>query len=177
MSIKENMQLMASYNHWMNQAIYRAAGELNDVDFTENKGAFFGSVLGTLNHNLAADIIWLKRFAECFSSLVSLEYVRTLEKPVALNSLLFEDLISLRETRFTLDNLIMAMTDEVTDEMLTEALVYKNTKGAGHSQRFGFVLQHFFNHQTHHRGQVTTLFSQMGIAVGTTDLITTIPKM
>lgn len=177
MSAKENMQLMASYNHWMNQTIYRAAGELNDVDLTENKGAFFGSVLGTLNHNLVADIIWLKRFSECFGSLDSLEYVRTLEKPTALNVLLFKDLISLQERRFELDNVIIAMVDEITDEMLAMALGYKNTKGIEHLQRFEFVLQHFFNHQTHHRGQLTTLFSQMNIEVGVTDLITTIPNM
>lgn len=177
MSVKENMQLMASYNQWMNQAIYKAAGELSNADLLEDKGAFFGSVLGTLNHNLAADIIWLKRFADHFTELSSLDLVRTLERPAALNTQLFDDLLLLQSKRFELDTLIIAMMDEVTDEMLASALVYKNMKGIDHSQRFGFTLQHFFNHQTHHRGQITTLLSQLGIDVGITDLITTIPRM
>ena len=68
MSVKENMQLMSSYNQWMNQAIYKAVGELSYAELVEDKGAFFGSVLGTLNHNIAADIIWLKRFADHFTA-------------------------------------------------------------------------------------------------------------
>ena len=177
MSVKENMQLMASYNQWMNQAIYKAAGELSYANLVEDKGAFFGSVLGTLNHNLAADIIWLKRFAAHFTELSSLDRVRVLEQPAALNTRLFDDLLLLQSQRFELDLLIIAMMDEVTDEMLASALEYINMKGVDHSQRFGFTLQHFFNHQTHHRGQITTLLSQLGIDVGVTDLITTIPRM
>lgn len=177
MSIKENMQLMASYNQWMNQAVYKAVGELSYADLVEDKGAFFGSVLGTLNHNLAADIIWLKRFADHFIELSSLDLVRALERPAELNTQLFDDLLLLQRKRFELDKQIITMMDEVTDEMLASALVYKNMKGIDHSQRFGFTLQHFFNHQTHHRGQITTLLSQMGIDVGITDLIITIPRM
>ena len=176
MSVKENMQLMASYNQWMNQAVYKAVGELSYADLVEDKGAFFGSVLGTLNHNLAADIIWLKRFADHFIELSSLDLVRALERPAELNTQLFDDLLLLQRKRFELDKQIITMMDEVT-EMLASALVYKNMKGIDHSQRFGFTLQHFFNHQTHHRGQITTLLSQMGIDVGITDLIITIPRM
>lgn len=177
MSVKENMQLMASYNQWMNQAVYKAVGELSYADLVEDKGAFFGSVLGTLNHNLAADIIWLKRFADHFIELSSLDLVRALERPAELNTQLFDDLLLSQRKRFELDKQIITMIDEVTDEMLASALVYKNMKGIDHSQRFGFTLQHFFNHQTHHRGQITTLLSQMGIDVGITDLIITIPRM
>ncbi|UTW00672.1 damage-inducible protein DinB [Marinomonas rhizomae] len=177
MSVKENLQLMASYNQWMNLSVYKAVAELSDADLIEDKGAFFGSVLGTLNHNLAADIIWLKRFADHFSELSSLDFVRTLERPATLNTQLFDDLLLLQSQRFRLDQLIIDMMNEITDEMLSSALMYKNMKGIEHSQRFGFTLQHFFNHQTHHRGQITTLLSQMGIDVGATDLIITIPPM
>lgn len=177
MSVKENMQLMASYNQWMNQAIYKAVAELSHDDLVEDKGAFFGSVLGTLNHNLAADVIWLKRFADHFTELSSLDFVRTLERPAMLNTQLFDDLPLLQSQRFKLDQLIIAMINEVTGEMLSSALMYKNMKGIEYSQRFGFTLQHFFNHQTHHRGQITTLLFQMGIDVGATDLITSIPRM
>ena len=33
------------------------------------------------------------------------------------------------------------------------------------------ALSHLFNHQTHHRGQATTLFMQLGCDPGMTDLI------
>jgi uncharacterized damage-inducible protein DinB len=34
-----------------------------------------------------------------------------------------------------------------------------------------WAVSHFFNHQTHHRGQVTTLLLQLGRDPGTTDLV------
>ncbi|MGP3363005.1 DinB family protein, partial [Escherichia coli] len=106
MSVKENLQLMASYNQWMNQSIYKAAAELSYADLVEEKGAFFGSVLGTLNHNLAGDIIWLKRFADHFIELFSLDLVRTIQRPAALNTQLFSELTPLQGQRFELDELI-----------------------------------------------------------------------
>jgi uncharacterized damage-inducible protein DinB len=33
------------------------------------------------------------------------------------------------------------------------------------------AVAHFFNHQTHHRGQLTTLLFQRGVDPGVTDLI------
>ncbi len=63
MSLKQHFQLMASYNQWMNAKIYQAAGQLNGSELAEERGAFFGSVLGTLNHIVVGDTIWLKHFA------------------------------------------------------------------------------------------------------------------
>ncbi|MBJ7539176.1 DinB family protein [Marinomonas transparens] len=176
MSVKPNMQLMASYNQWMNRAIYQAATQLEDADLREDKGAFFRSILGTLNHNIVGDIIWLKRFADHFTTLFCLDGVRTLERPARLDSELYADFNDLQDMRFHLDLVIIEMIDDLTDGMLASLLLYKNTKGIAHSQCFALVLQHFFNHQTHHRGQITTLLSQMGLDVGATDLILTIPN-
>jgi len=58
MSLKKHFELLASYNQWMNSKIYEAATCLSASDLTDDRGAFFGSILGTLNHILVADIIW-----------------------------------------------------------------------------------------------------------------------
>ncbi len=34
-----------------------------------------------------------------------------------------------------------------------------------------WAVQHFFNHQTHHRGQATTLLKQLGKDPGVTDYV------
>lgn len=49
-------------------------------------------------------------------------------------------------------------------------------KGVVSDKDFYSLVMHFFNHQTHHRGQVTTLLSQAGVDVGDTDLVVLIPS-
>ncbi|MCB0406039.1 MAG: hypothetical protein KDD51_14750 [Bdellovibrionales bacterium] len=46
---------------------------------------------------------------------------------------------------------------------------YKNLAGDSFENAFWVYVAHFFNHQTHHRGQTTTLLTQMGQDVGVTD--------
>jgi uncharacterized damage-inducible protein DinB len=58
---------------------------------------------------------------------------------------------------------------------LSVVLTYANSKGVVSSKPFFGIVMHFFNHQTHHRGQATTLLSQAGVDVGVTDLMALIP--
>ncbi len=59
----------------------------------------------------------------------------------------------------------------VEPEQLTSTLAYRTSKGHPMSHELWIALSHWFNHQTHHRGQVTTLFSQLGHDVGVTDAL------
>lgn len=168
---------MAQYNQWMNERLYSAVESLPKASLMADKGAFFGSVIGTLNHILVGDLIWLSRFRDHPGKFSALNELTNLPKPKALNSILFTDLAMLEEARQHLDSIIVALASELSDEALNVSLDYQNTKGESHSKRFGFLLQHFFNHQTHHRGQITTLLSQEGIDIGVTDLLAIIPEM
>ena len=176
MLLKSNFELMADYNQWMNKSIYLAASKLRGNELSKDCGAFFGSVINTLNHILVGDIIWLKRFAGHPSELKTLDYVRTLDKPKALNVILHPELRSLESARFKMDSVIKDFTGELTCEVLSSNLSYSNTKGDQFSKNFGYLIQHLFNHQTHHRGQVSTLLSQAGVDVGVTDLLIAIPN-
>lgn len=175
MSLKSNFELMADYNQWMNNQMYEASRKLSASELTQNRGAFFGSVLGTLNHILVGDTIWLKRFACHPSNLKSLDYVRDLEQPKALDSTLHTDLESLFCARTKMDSVIKEFSEELTENVLSTALTYTNTKGERFSKNFGHLVQHFFNHQTHHRGQISTLLNQAGTDLGVTDLLVGIP--
>lgn len=176
MSLKSNFELLANYNQWMNKNIYDAASTLNASELSEDRGAFFSSIIGTLNHILVGDIIWLKRFSEHPTQLKSLDYVRSLEKPQALNSILYTDLETLRDARAKIDDTIQAFICEITDGALSSSLTYKNTKGELFNKNWGHLIQHLFNHQTHHRGQISTLLSQAGVNIGLTDLLASIPN-
>ncbi|MEO9945959.1 MAG: DinB family protein [Paraglaciecola sp.] len=175
MSLKSNFELMADYNQWMNKSIYDAAAKLSAEQLSGNIESFFGSIIGTLNHILVGDIIWLKRIADHPSQLQSLNYVRSLAAPQALNQILYTDLDSLLAARTKMDGAILSFTQELSNEVLASTLYYNSTKGDPYAKNMGHIIQHFFNHQTHHRGQASALLYQAGIDVGVTDLLAGIP--
>lgn len=172
----EHVQLMARYNQWMNSRIYEAASSLAEVRLATDCGAFFGSILGTLNHLAVADTIWLRRFAGHPAQYAALDPVRNLPAPQALNQMLYPDFAQLSRYRVMLDDIILKWADEIREADLDHVLHYANTRGIVSDKRFFSLLMHFFNHQTHHRGQATTLLSQAGVDVGVTDLLTLIPN-
>ncbi|MBT2145703.1 MULTISPECIES: DinB family protein [unclassified Rhodanobacter] len=176
MSLKPDFELMARYNQWMNARLYAAAAQLDETELHADRGAFFGSIAATLDHILVADTHWLKRFAEAMPGLASLDYVRALPLPEPVRGITFPDFARLRSEREAMDAAIVDFTCEASDDLYARPLSYVNSAGESHTKLSGLVLRHVFNHQTHHRGQVTTLFSQLGIDVGVTDLSALIPE-
>jgi len=168
---------MAAYNQWMNARLYEFAAGLPAGEVSLDRGAFFRSILGTLHHLVNGDTGWLKRFASSPARTRSLDPVRSLEGPVTLDEIRFPDLAGLRARRTLLDTAILEWSDELTDADLGTTVQYVNMKGEAHSKPLGALLMHFFNHQTHHRGQATTLLSQAGVDVGVTDLLALLPDV
>lgn len=175
MSIIKEFQLYAEYNRLMNTRIYEAASALSDEELRSDRGAFFKSVLGTLNHILVGDIIWLKRFARHPSSENALSHLNLIEHPKALNQVLFSELKAIKDQRVILDDLIVQWISSLSDTDLEGSIVYENMAGHRFEKPFANLISHLFLHQVHHRGQVTTLLSQFGVDFGETDLIEIIP--
>ncbi|MEX6501029.1 DinB family protein [Pseudomonas zhanjiangensis] len=171
MSRSQHVCLMAQYNQWMNTKVYQAALGLPETELVADRQAFFGSLLGTLNHLVVGDTLWLKRFAEHPAGYAALAPVRELPTPLSLGQILFADIQALHAHRQWLDRLILDWTASIAEADLDHALAYHNSKGVPARKDFFSLLMHFFNHQTHHRGQVTTLLSQAGAEVGVTDLL------
>lgn len=168
--------LMAEYNRSMNERMYEAAAALDDETLSADKGAFFGSILGTLNHIAVADTIWLHRFAQHETSFPSLIALSGFPQPSSLSQSLAPSLAELGGYRRNLDALIERWAAELTPEHLCANIAFANMAGVRSSRNFGALLQHFFNHQTHHRGQASTLLFQAGVNVGVTDLLAVIPR-
>jgi uncharacterized damage-inducible protein DinB len=170
MTLKAGFELMADYNQWMNTRLYAAAANLDPSDLRADRGALFGSILATLAHIFAADARWMKRFAAAFPALLSLDHVRAMPLPELVRGVTFPDFAALRADRAALDDAIVSFTREATEALYEQPLRYTNSAGKSFVKPAGLVLRHVFNHQTHHRGQATTLFSQLGVDVGATDL-------
>jgi uncharacterized damage-inducible protein DinB len=176
MQLAEHLRLMAQYNQWMNAKVYDAAATLSAEELAKNRGAFFGSILGTLNHIAIGDILWLKRFTGLLATHSELDFIRACNQPQALDETLFSTLEELYACRKQLDNVFVELANSMTVAELDQSVSYHNMKGIPATKNSFSLLMHLFNHQTHHRGQVTTLLFQAGVDVGVTDLLAVIPN-
>lgn len=151
--------MMAQYSRWMNEKLYVHAATLTDEQRKEDRGAFFKSLHNTLDHIVWADTIWLGRFTG-----------QQPELPTA-GSILYPDFDAQRVRRAELDEAVGVWAKDVSDEFLATPLTWTSRiTGKSQTRAAGVAVTHFFNHQTHHRGQATTLLSQFGIDPGVTDL-------
>jgi uncharacterized damage-inducible protein DinB len=175
LSLASHARLMASYNQWMNERLYAAAATLPEAALAADRKAFFGSILGTFKHLVNADIIWLKRFANHPAGFAGLEPVVALAQPTDLFKPTASSLADLAPLRRSLDGMIVGLAGQLEEAHFDVALAWTNSRGETWTRKFGGVLGHFFNHQTHHRGQVTTLLSQEGVDFGDTDLLLLVP--
>jgi uncharacterized damage-inducible protein DinB len=175
MPVREDIVLLATYNAAMNGQLYAAAAKLPQDLLRADRKAFIGSLLGTLNHLVAGDTIWLRRFVGHPSSFPSLLAMAAIPAPPSLSHLYSENLDALLALRLRLDAIILALAAEVTNGDLAQPLCYRNSRGECRKQ-FGSLLLHLFNHQTHHRGQASTLLSQSSVDIGVTDLLEWIPE-
>jgi len=152
-------QRMAAYNRWMNGKLYAAAAGLSEAQRREDRGAFFKSLHGTLNHLMYADTAWLYRFTG--RSIDVLDPKRDL----------FDDFAAMLAARAALDVEIQCWAEGLTEDWLLEPFsYYSQILGRSLTRPAWMLVTHLFNHQTHHRGQATTLLTQFGADVGATDL-------
>ena len=153
--------MFAGYNCWANERLYDAASNLSDADYRADRGAFFKSMHGTLNHMLVGDRIWMRRFTG------------EGEVPASLDTILHEDFASLRAARRAEDERIIRYTNALTDGDLTGWFHYRTiTNPVDMEQQLAPALDHFFNHQTHHRGQAHALLTAITGTAPSFDLIT-----
>ena len=149
--MKRHFAMMAKYNSWANARVYAAARGLPDESYRRNVGAFFGSLHGTLNHLMVTDRIWMRRFTG------------EGDHPSQLNAIMFDDPPSLAKARKAEDDRIIRYVEGLPEEKLGSDLNYATTKGMPQRYPLRDLLAHFFNHQTHHRGQAHAILTVLGI--------------
>jgi uncharacterized damage-inducible protein DinB len=156
---------MARYNRWMNEKLYAVCDKLSDEERKADRGAFFKSIHSTLNHVLWGDYVWLGRFTQ--NTPLAKDYPKA-----AIGIDLFTDWNALRTARVAMDADILAWSAALdTDWLAREFTWYSGLTKSTRTKPAWLLVTHLFNHQTHHRGQVTTLLLQAGIDLGDTDLM------
>ncbi len=156
--IVAHFQRLAAYNRIANGLIYDAAARLDPEELWRDRRAFFTSIGGTLNHILVGDRIWLARFEGGSSP------------STGLDAILFEDLADLRAARIKEDARIERFAAGLTEAYLDGEIRYVNNQGRDMADPTAVLVPHFFNHQTHHRGQVHDMLSQTDVPPPSLDM-------
>jgi len=162
----------AHYNRWFNDRLFGACERLTDMERKLDRQAFFRSIHGTLSHLVWADKLQLARFASAgvrFRSLPPALFLMGRSDHQGVD--LYDDWKMLRQARTELDTAIVLWTHELETTFIASRMQYANSVGETRDHPVWFGLVHFFNHQAHHRGQVTTLLTQAGVDPGSTDFM------
>jgi uncharacterized damage-inducible protein DinB len=160
------VRTMAAYNAEMNRRLYAAAGRLSDAERRRQRGAFWGSIHGTLCHLLWGDQAWMSRFDGW-------------PKPAVIqkeSAGLVEDFAELQRRRVDADARISEWAQRVDDAWLAQDMAWFSQSAQRELRNpRGFLVTHFFNHQTHHRGQAHAMITAAGEQTGDTDLFLVVP--
>jgi uncharacterized damage-inducible protein DinB len=148
MTLTAHYRMFGHYNAWANDRLYEAVARLSTEQYRADRGAFFKSVHGTLNHLLVTDRIWMQRFTG------------TGDAPGRLDAILFETFEELRAARAAEDRRIVSFVDGLDDARIAATIKYRRVSSPQEfEQQLAPALAHWFNHQTHHRGQVHALLT------------------
>ena len=162
------VRTMAEYNAEMNRRLYRAAARLSDAERRASRGAFWGSIHGTLTHILWGDRQWMSRFDDWPKPAT----------PIKQSAQMIEDFTELRTAREQADADISRWAAKVDETWLARDLTWFS--GAANCEICApvrLLVTHFFNHQTHHRGQVHAMLTAAGEQTGDTDLFLVVPDI
>jgi uncharacterized damage-inducible protein DinB len=153
---------MTRYNAWQNKQLMDVLEDVDDAVLRKDHGAFFGSIFGTLNHLLWGDLFWMSRFDQGAGPICGIK------DSVALQPTLG----AWRAERFRLDCHISLWAEKLNEIDLKGDLTwFSGSMGRDVSKPLGMCVVHFFNHQTHHRGQVHAMLTASGLQAPVSDLV------
>jgi uncharacterized damage-inducible protein DinB len=158
METLDTFRMFARYNRIANELLYGQCANLDPVEYRRERRGSFGSIHALLNHILLGDRIWMSRFAGGGST------------TPPLNSILYDTFAELHAARSAQDAEIEAFFEKTDTAFLLKPLLYTNTRGKDCADVAPMAVLHFFNHQTHHRGQVHVMISQTDVKPPSLDL-------
>lgn len=156
----ETITALYDYDRWANRRLLEAVSVLPQGTAEREIGTQFSfpTLKGTLAHILAAEVIWLSRWKGHSPSTL-------------LSAKDFPDIQALRSRWSHLEAELSAFLAGLSAADLTRVVRYTNTEGKSFALRLGPLMQHVANHSTHHRSEVATMLTMLGVAPPPTDLV------
>ncbi len=172
--MKNIFQALAKYNGSVNQSIIELLKPLGKEKIMMKTKAYYPSIFETLIHNLFADLNWLKRYGGVFKESKALSHRIASSDQKALRQEFEADYTKLFQYRKEADEVMIQFVNELDEAKLNSVIKYKNYKGEDQEQELWKPLLHWFNHQTHHRGQISVLLDMVGVDHDYSSLLTRI---
>jgi uncharacterized damage-inducible protein DinB len=162
--MKNLFQAFARYNGSVNQSILELVEPLKKDQIMMKTKAYYPSIFETLLHNLIADLNWLRRYRDALKENKALNNGKPLSlEEKGLRKEFESDYTKFFQYRKQVDELMIQFVNELDESKMDLVIKYKNYKGEEIEKELWKTLLHLFNHQTHHRGQVSVLLDLIGI--------------
>jgi uncharacterized damage-inducible protein DinB len=149
----DDLRTLLDYHYWARDRALEAADRLTPEQFTRDLGGSFRSVRDTLVHTYGAEQNWCLRWHGTSPT--------RLASPDG-----FPDVAALRTAWNDLEQQVRGFLESLGDGGIARVFEYKMLDGRPGATPFWQMLQHVVNHASYHRGQVTTMLRQMGVAPG-----------
>jgi uncharacterized damage-inducible protein DinB len=172
---QRHFRILARYNLAANEAMVAHLAALEPGVIASPRGSFFGSIQGILDHIITCDINWLRRFRELFPRDEVLGRPRLSPPGCAWTSFEFPDFDEFRRERALVDSIIVDWLEGVDFSRFGETLAYLDSHGAPKRYYLRDAVEHVFNHQTHHRGQISQILDELGVKHDYSNLIGVAP--
>jgi uncharacterized damage-inducible protein DinB len=172
--MKNIFQALAKYNGSVNQSIIELLKPLDKEKIMMKTKAYYPSIFETLIHNLFADLNWLKRYGGVFKESKALSNRMVSSDQKVLRQEFDSDYTKLFQYRKETDEVMIQFVNELDEAKLNSVIKYKNYKGEDQEQELWKPLLHWFNHHTHHRGQISVLLDMVGVDHDYSSLLTRI---
>ena len=176
MDLSSNFRILAVYNQRMNQQLISVCEQLSYEQLHSETNSFFPTVMAHWNHILFGDLIMLQRLVANDMVSMDSQVLELLPTAKSVDDIFVETLDELRSIRKTVDEIYVQITAEFGNTDYDREVCYVTTEGQELVRNLGEFCQHIFNHQTHHRGQLTCILSQFGLDFGCTDLPVIVPE-
>lgn len=176
MNIVKNFQMMALYNQRINQQLMKHCIAMPENLLKKDTKSFFSSIIHYWNHLIFGDLILMNRLIANEQGTFSAKNLSCFPTPKTPQDVYSLDISELATLRYQIDDVIIHYCQQLSETTCAQQLSYKTTEGDLVIKRAADVIQHLFNHQTHHRGQLTCVLSQFGVDYGCMDLPIIVPQ-
>lgn len=168
---RRHFALLARYNRSANEALVGFLDKLPPAELGKGRGSYFGSIQGILDHVIMCDINWLRRFRGLFPDAEPLNRPRLSPPGHAWTVFEFPDYAEFRVERAKVDAIFADFVEATDTARFGEVLAYSDSHGIARRYYFRDALDHVFNHQTHHRGQLSQILDELAVEHDFSNLI------
>ena len=150
MDLKSYLQQQYAYMYWANHRYIAVAEGLTDELLRHRHGHSWDSVYGVLLHMLSSESVWLRRWHGDFPD-------------GHLSPDDFPTLAAVMQRWRDVEERMLSFLEQQSEQSLERSLAYSNFQKVTFTLPLWQMMAHTVNHETHHRGELASMFALMNV--------------